>query len=72
MCPSQVPPGAPDHGQPEGHREDTPPPVGGVEVPGGVQDPHRIDMAYQGFIDYHPELLVVSIFHLTATDPPYH
>ena len=69
MCPSQVPPGAPGHGQPEDRREDTPPPVGGVEVPGGVQDPHRIDI---GIVDYHPQLLAVSIFHLTATDPLYH
>jgi hypothetical protein len=66
----QVPP-APGHGQPEGHREDTPPPVGGAA---GVQDPHHIDMAYQGIVDYRPQPLAVSIFHLTATDsePPYH
>jgi hypothetical protein len=35
-----------------------------------VQDPHRIDMAYQGIVDYRPQPLAVSI-HLTATKPPY-
>jgi hypothetical protein len=73
MCiPLQVAP-APGHGQPEGYREDIPPPlaVGGVAGPGRVYDPHRIDMAYQGIVDYHPRPLVVSIFHLTATEPPY-
>jgi len=57
MCiPLQVPP-APGHGQPEGHREDIPPPIGGVAGPGRVQDPHRIDMAYQGIVDYRPHPL---------------
>ncbi|KAF8488374.1 hypothetical protein F5888DRAFT_1753289 [Russula emetica] len=49
-----VPP-APGHGQPEGHREDIPPPVGGVAGPGRVQDPHRIDMAHQGIVGYRPQ-----------------
>lgn len=68
--PLQVPP-APGHGQPEGHREDIPLPVGGVAMPGRVQDPHRVDMAYQGIVDYHPQPLAVSIFHLTVTGSPY-
>ncbi|KAF8488371.1 hypothetical protein F5888DRAFT_1295705 [Russula emetica] len=51
-----VPP-APGHDQPEGHREDIPPPVGGVAGPlaGRAQDPHHVDVAYQGIIDYHPQ-----------------
>jgi hypothetical protein len=61
--PLQAPP-APGHGQPEGHHEDIRPPVGGVAAPGRVQDPHRIDMGYQGIVDYHPQPLAVSIFHL--------
>jgi len=52
-----VPP-APGHGQPEGHREDIPLPVGDVAVPGRVQDPHRIDMAYQAVVDHHPQPLI--------------
>jgi hypothetical protein len=72
MCiPLQVPP-APGHGQPEGHRDDMPPPLGGVAGPGRVQDPHYIDMAHQGIVDYRPQPFAVSIFHLTATKPPYH
>lgn len=69
----QVPP-APSHGQPEAHHEDLhlPPPVGGVVGPGRVQDPHHNDIAYQGIVDYRPRPLVVSIFRLTATEPPYH
>jgi hypothetical protein len=64
----QVPP-APAHGQPEGHREDVPPPVGGVAGPGRMQDPHYIDMAYQGIVDYRPQPLAVSIFHFTVAEP---
>jgi hypothetical protein len=66
----QVPP-APTNGQPEGHR-DIPPPVRGVPGPGRVQDPHHVDVAYQGIVDYHPHPLVgVSNSHLSATDPPF-
>ena len=74
MCiPLQVPP-APGHGEPEGHREDIPLPVGGVAGPGRAQDPHRggMDMAYQGVVDFRPQLLAVSTFHLTSTKPPPH
>ena len=72
MCiPLQVPP-APGHGEPEGYHEDIPPPVGGVAGPGRVHDPHYINMAYQGIVDYRPQPVAVSIFHLTATEPPYH
>jgi hypothetical protein len=28
-------------------------------------------MAYQGIVDYHSQLLAVSIFRLTATKSPY-
>ena len=59
----QVPPG---HDQPEGYCEDIPLPVaGGVAGQGSVQDPHRMDMANQGIVDYHPQPLGVSIFHLS-------
>lgn len=50
---------------------DIPLPVEGVAGPGRVQDSHRIDMAYQGIIDYRHRLHAVSIFHLTATGSPY-
>jgi hypothetical protein len=64
MCiPLQVPP-APGHGEPEGHHEEIPPPAGGVAGPGRVQDPHRTDVAYQGILDFRPQPLVVSTFHL--------
>jgi hypothetical protein len=67
MCISlQVPP-ALGHGQPEGHHEDIPLPVGGVAGPGRVQDLHHINNAHQGIVDYHPQPLAVGIFHLTAT-----
>jgi hypothetical protein len=73
MCiPLQVPP-APGHGQPEGYREDMPLPVGCAIGPGRDEDPHRIDMAYQGIVNYRPQPLAVSIFHsLRRTEPPYH
>jgi hypothetical protein len=61
FIPLQVPP-APAHGQLEGRREDMPPPAGGVAAPGIVQDPHRVDMTYQGIVDYRPQPLAVSIF----------
>ena len=73
MCiPPQVPP-APANGQPEGPREDIPPPVGHVAGPRGVQDQYNFDMPYQGgVVDYHPRPLVdVSDSHLvSATEPP--
>ncbi|KAI0267174.1 hypothetical protein BGY98DRAFT_1191248, partial [Russula aff. rugulosa BPL654] len=40
-----------------GHRHEMPPPVGGVAGSGRVQDPYRIDMAYQGIVDYRPQSL---------------
>jgi hypothetical protein len=63
MCiPPQV------NGQPEGHREDIPPPVRGVAGPGRVQDPHHFDVAYQSVVDYRPQPPVgVSIPRLSAT-----
>ena len=68
MCiPLQVPPA----GQPEGHQEDIPLPVAGQGRDRRVQDPPRINMAHQGIVDYHPQPLAVSIFHLTATETPY-
>lgn len=68
----QVPP-APARGQPVAHHEALPPPVGGVVgSPGIVQNPCHNDMAYQGILDYRPRPIAVSIFHLTATGPPYH
>ena len=69
----QIPP-TPAIGQPEleGHREDIPPPVWGVAVPGRVQDPHYVDVAYQGVVDYHPQPLVgVSNTRPSATKPPF-
>ena len=68
---SQVPP-APANGQPEGHREDIPPPVRHeVAWIGRVQDLH-FDVAYEGVVDYHPQPPVdVSNSHLFATEPPF-
>ena len=58
MCiPLQVPP-SPAHGQLEGHNEDIPPPVGGVSGPGRVQDPHHVDMAYQGIVGTAQRVLI--------------
>ena len=65
---------APTNGQPEGHREDIPPPVRGVAGPGpgGVQDPHHFDAAYQGTVDYVPQPLVgVSNSCPSRTRPPF-
>ena len=65
--PSQAPP-IPANGQPEGRREDIPPPVRGVAWPGRVQDPPHFDPAYQGIVDYHPQPLVgVSNSHPSVT-----
>jgi hypothetical protein len=62
--PPQVPPA---NGQPEGHREDIPPPVREI-----AQGPHHFDVAYQGVVDYHPQPLVgVSNLHLSSTEPPF-
>jgi hypothetical protein len=36
-----------------------------------VEDPHRINMPYQGILDYRPQPLAVSTIHLSATEP-YH
>ena len=57
----QVPPAPAD-----GQREDIPPPGRGVAEPGRMQDLHHIDVAYQGNVDYHPQPIVVGIFHLSA------
>ena len=72
LClPPQVPP-APANGEPEGHREDIPPPVRGVAEPGRMQDPMHFDVAYQGVVDYHHQPLVgVSNSHLLTAEPPY-
>lgn len=69
--PLQVPP-APAHGQPDDHREDIPPPAGGVTALGRLQDPHHNDMGYQSIVNYRSQPPVVSIFYLTAIEPPYH
>ena len=62
MCiPLQVPP-APANIQ----QEDIPAPDRGVAEPGSMQEMHHIDVAYQGIIDYRPQSLVVSNFHLPA------
>ena len=62
--PLQVPP-IPTNGRPEGHREDIPPPNGGVAGP--LQDLHHLDIAYQAIVDYHPQPLAVSNFHLSVS-----
>lgn len=55
------------NGQPEGRREDIPPPVRGVAWPGRVQDLPHFDPAYQGIVDYHPHPLVgVSNSHFSV------
>ena len=65
MCiPLQVPPAPIDN-----QREDIPPPNRGVAEPGRIQDLHHIDVAYQGIVDYHPQPLAVSNFHLSADGP---
>ncbi len=63
--PLQVPPIS-SNGRLEGHREDIPPPNGGVAGP--LQDLHYIDMPYQAIIDYHPQPLAVSDFYLSASE----
>jgi hypothetical protein len=76
MCiPLQVQPGQPgapannNHYNQVNQREDIPPPDRGVAEPGRMQDLHHIDVAYQGIVDYHPQPLVVSNFHLSADGP---
>ena len=67
MCiPPQVPPAAANN-QPE----NIPPPDRGVAEPARMQDlrVHHIDVAYQGIVDYHPQPLAVSNFHLSAARP---
>jgi hypothetical protein len=61
-CVLQAPP-VPANGPPEGHREDIPPPIRGIAGPGRAQDPHHVDVAYQGIIDYYPQPFAVSDFH---------
>ena len=64
----QIPP-APANGQPEGHQQDIPPPVRNVAEP---QDPHHFDVAYQGVVDYPPQILVgVSNSHPPAAEPAF-
>jgi hypothetical protein len=62
---------APADGQyhPEGHREDIVQPIRG-DGPGRMQDPH-IDLAYQGPIDHHPQLMAVSNIHNSAIGPSF-
>jgi hypothetical protein len=61
MCiPLQVPP-APANNR----REDIPPPNRGVAEPGRM---HHIDVAHQGIVDYRPQPLAVSNFHLSADE----
>jgi hypothetical protein len=57
----QVPP-TPANNQ----QEDIPLPDRGVAEPGRMEDLHHIDVAYQGIVDYHPQPLAVSNFHLSA------
>ena len=57
-----LPPAA--NGRAEGHREDIPP-------PGGMQDPHHFDVAYQGVVDHNPQPLRVSYSRLSSTEPPF-
>ena len=66
--PFQVPPVL-DHGHREGHREDILPLVEDVAGPSSVQDPHGINMAYQGTANYRSQSLPVSNFHLSADGP---
>lgn len=68
-CVFQAPP-APANGQPEGHREDIPPPIRGIGGPGRAQDPHHVDVAYQGMIDYQPQPFAVSDFHRSSIGLP--
>ena len=60
---------APGYVQPEGHHDNIPLPAGGIA--GRVQDPHHVNTAPQGIVDYHHQPLAVSIFHLTANWSPY-
>jgi hypothetical protein len=53
----------------EGYREDIVQPIGG-DGPGRMQDPH-IDLAYQGAIDHHPQLMAVSDIRISATGPSF-
>jgi hypothetical protein len=71
-CVLQAPP-APANGQPDGHREDIPPPIRGITGPGRAQDPHHGDVAYQGIqgiVDYHPQPFAVSDSHRSTIGPP--
>jgi len=53
-------PSSPANDQPDGNREDIPPPVSDDTGPGIVQDPRHVDVAYQGVVDYHPQPLVLN------------
>ena len=64
-CVLQAPP-APANGQPEGHREDIPPPIRGTAV-GPAQE---VDMAYQGIINYRPQPFAVSGSFRSTIGPP--
>jgi hypothetical protein len=60
--PLQVPPAPVDN-----QHEDIPPPGRGVVAePGRMQDLHHVDVAYQGIVDYRPQPLAVSNFHLSV------
>ena len=62
----QVLPAA-DNGQLEGYQDNIPPQIRGIAGLVGQQDPHHIDVAYHGVVDYHPQPLGVSDFHLLGT-----
>ena len=67
--PPQVPP-APANGPLERYWEDISPLVSGVSGPGSMQDPHHLDVAYHGVVDYHPQLLV-CVTNSYLSEPPF-
>jgi hypothetical protein len=50
-------------------REDIP--DRGIAEPGRMRDLNHIDVAYQGIVDYQPQPLAVSDFHLSANGPDF-
>ena len=61
---------APANGQLEGHREDIPPSITGISGPSRAQDPHHVDLGYQGVVDYRPQVFTVSNFHHSTMGSP--
>ena len=61
--PLQVLP-ATDNGQLEGYQENILLQIRDVAGLNRQQDPHHIDVAYHGTVDYHPQPLDVCDFHL--------